>query len=544
MATLQLSMPPRKHEHVTSPLPRRRVSYVTDSAATNSASRSRKGRAQSAQLVGILKKHSTASVTSSTATSGSSRRIDEDRDSSDGDTDDSSDYFPPLSAQLPPGPVATRTSRSKQLDVRRLPMPRKRLSSATSPLSPPPSPMSSRTGSSTRESLSFDMRPSITMDLAASALHVASSDRESMQQYRPSDLSSRDFKHTLLARDSLAVDSTESLTGSRVAGDTLPAFLHAARTGNLPALHRALQDPTTDVSQRDPVHGQTALHIAVRFGQFAAVQLLCQKSRHAQLLLDSRDHRENTPLHLAAAKSRRITKFLLEQGADVACANARGQTALGVHVLITRRDEPLVTEMLLQHGADPNAPLDASTLLHWAVDRGLVEVACRLVRHGARLDSKDVHARMVFDKVNRTLLRQLVSKITFPPVWVPDAERTACMLCARMFSRLGLGVRRHHCRHCGRLSCGQCSHVSVESARFPLAFDALGDTLATKKKTTKKSKKLERVCNTCSGVFKERETARAEEMTWPDDFVHKVVGYTWEEIESQQQPASRRSSVV
>lgn len=480
----------------------------------------------------ILKKSSAASMTSSTATGASSNPDDEAGDDPD-------DYFPPQqpmrrSMQVP---VSMRSSRSKQ----RLSLPCKSQSGAPpSPL--PPSPLSSRTGSSARESLSFDMRPS--MDLGGSALD-ASGYRESMQRYRPSDLSTQDMKHTLLARDSLAVDPTELFSSSRVSvshfgarqsDDTLPDFLRAARTGNLLVLRAALQDPATDVAQREPTHGQTALHLAVRFGQFAAVKLLCAQKRSRRELLDSRDNRQNTPLHLAAAKSRRVTKFLLEQGADVTSANARGQTALGVHILTARRDEPLVAEMLLQHKADPNAPLDASTLLHRAVELSLYEIAYRLVRHGARLDVKDEHDRMVFDKVNRKVLRQLFSKIAFPPVWVPDAERKACMLCARVFSRFGLGaVRRHHCRHCDRLCCGQCSHVSVESIKFPKTFEA-----------TSKKAKLARVCKTCSVVFREREEPAATEgKTWSDDFVQKVVGCTWEEMEGQQPlSSSRRSSVV
>lgn len=40
------------------------------------------------------------------------------------------------------------------------------------------------------------------------------------------------------------------------------------------------------------------------------------------------------------------------------------------------------------------------------------------------------------------------------PVWVQDAEITACMLCRNNFS---VRMRRHHCRICGSLVCGACS---------------------------------------------------------------------------------------
>ena len=40
------------------------------------------------------------------------------------------------------------------------------------------------------------------------------------------------------------------------------------------------------------------------------------------------------------------------------------------------------------------------------------------------------------------------------PVWVPDDAHTACALCATEFTFL---KRRHHCRHCGSVICGDCS---------------------------------------------------------------------------------------
>jgi hypothetical protein len=40
------------------------------------------------------------------------------------------------------------------------------------------------------------------------------------------------------------------------------------------------------------------------------------------------------------------------------------------------------------------------------------------------------------------------------PVWVPNEEQPNCQLCNTPFSLL---IRRHHCRQCGRLVCGDCS---------------------------------------------------------------------------------------
>lgn len=431
--------------------------------------------------------------------------------------------------------------------------------------------------------------------------------RDSMMRYRPSDLKPQDLKTAMMSRDSLApenfessrsvdmyassrssnmgIDSTRSNDqfgssrssnvfdssrgvdpfastrstdlvsgrgsvmhfGPRVTEEGLSDYLRAVKTGNIQLLRTCLLDRNTDFTERDPVHGQSAMHIAVRFGQLHAVQLLCGKKTRG-LLIDAVDNRQNTPLHLAPAKSRRITKYLLEHGADASRVNNRNQTPLAVHIVTTKRDDPLIAEMLLQHKTDPNGALGNSTLLHKALDLKLYEVAYRLVRHGGRLDAKDAQGHMVFEKVDRKVLRQLCGKISYPPVWVPNMERKGCMICLRNFSRLGVGVRRHHCRHCGRLICGRCSHVSVESEAFPSTFIGHIDRNASDERSN-----LKRVCKTCSSVFDERaklgkESSPGGSHKWSDAFMDRVVGCSWDEIErkdsSNNLGSSRRGSLA
>ncbi|KAF1790960.1 GPN-loop GTPase 3 [Phytophthora cactorum] len=357
--------------------------------------------------------------------------------------------------------------------------------------------------------------------------------RDSMMRYRPSDLKPQDLTTTMITRSTDLMSGRGSVMhfGPRVTEEGLSDYLRA--------------DRNTDFTERDPVHGQSAMHIAVRFGQLHAVQLLCGKKTRG-LLIDAVDNRQNTPLHLAAAKSRRITKYLLEHGADASRVNNRNQTPLAVHIVTTKRDDPLIPEMLLQHKTDPNSALGNSTLLHKAVDLKLFEIASRLVRHGGRLDSKDAQGCMVFEKVDRKVLRQLCGKIAYPPVWVPNMERKGCMICLRNFSRLGVGVRRHHCRHCGRLICGRCSHVSVESEAFPSTFIGHIDRNASDERSN-----LKRVCKTCSSVFDERakqgkESSPGGNQKWSDAFMDRVVGCSWDEIErkdsSNNLGSSRRGS--
>lgn len=42
---------------------------------------------------------------------------------------------------------------------------------------------------------------------------------------------------------------------------------------------------------------------------------------------------------------------------------------------------------------------------------------------------------------------------TYPPEWLPDHETEACMACQSLFTLI---KRRHHCRACGKIFCGEC----------------------------------------------------------------------------------------
>ncbi|XP_029642296.1 FYVE, RhoGEF and PH domain-containing protein 6 isoform X1 [Octopus sinensis] len=61
-------------------------------------------------------------------------------------------------------------------------------------------------------------------------------------------------------------------------------------------------------------------------------------------------------------------------------------------------------------------------------------------------------------EVNRTQVPSLEKGFVLgskAPLWVPDARVTMCMLCTCEFT---VTWRRHHCRACGRVTCGNCSN--------------------------------------------------------------------------------------
>ena len=75
-------------------------------------------------------------------------------------------------------------------------------------------------------------------------------------------------------------------------------------------------------------------------------------------------------------------------------------------------------------------------------------------------------------------------KISKPLPWTPDRMVNACQSCKLPFNKADpKRVRKHHCRHCGRCICSECSKK--------MAIPKFGDT------------KEERVCLLCERVLTE-----------------------------------------
>ncbi|KAF0690262.1 Aste57867_18336 [Aphanomyces stellatus] len=388
----------------------------------------------------------------------------------------------------------------------------------------------------------FVSSPTGKKSTVTDATTSSSLSRESLASLSMSDLAHA-VPRTKNGRDSLMVRPTETLqhmdpsmhdvhggsSNSRYDFDTegLSPLIIAARAGDVVEVNALLVQPGTDVLRRDPVFGQSAMHFAVRGGHMSVLKALC--SPHVVgSIINVPDNRRNTPLHLAAAKSRRITKLLLENGADATFFNIRNQTPLGVHIITTNKDDPMLCEMLLRHNANPNAAVDQSTLLHVALDKGLNEIALRLVRHGARLDTLDENKKMVYDKVDKATLKKLLHKINNSPVWVDDKAFDGCMLCEKKFS--ALGNRRHHCRYCGRLCCSECAKNKVSAWKFPKGFDN-----RLKQHGGAPNHKPQRVCNVCFDVLNEQQKGLGnDELSGHgsdvDQFYDRNLNVQWDEL--------------
>jgi hypothetical protein len=101
---------------------------------------------------------------------------------------------------------------------------------------------------------------------------------------------------------------------------------------------------------------------------------------------------ENTPLHSAVYYGDLDTiQRLFDCKADVNARNKYGNTPLLFASALHTLDNPEVAQILLGHGADPNACFsdDSTSPLHFASEHGNVEVARVLIEHGADVEMKD-----------------------------------------------------------------------------------------------------------------------------------------------------------
>jgi len=60
----------------------------------------------------------------------------------------------------------------------------------------------------------------------------------------------------------------------------------------------------------------------------------------------------------------------------------------------------------------------------------------------------------MLDENIRDCKKNAIQQQETAPIWIPDELAVQCMLCKKDFSMFS---RRHHCRKCGAVVCGDCS---------------------------------------------------------------------------------------
>lgn len=165
-------------------------------------------------------------------------------------------------------------------------------------------------------------------------------------------------------------------------------------------------------------HGNTALHVAVIFGQEEVVKTLLENNAN----IDATNADGNTPLHLAVEWRREaILKVLIDAECDTGVQNSKNYTALSVAAYLgfeemvagilearacfdsccnaaalyvaVNRGEAEIVGLLLESGADVSMDLQwpprNQTVLQRAVQDGDLEIARALLRSGANVAIPD-----------------------------------------------------------------------------------------------------------------------------------------------------------
>ena len=135
--------------------------------------------------------------------------------------------------------------------------------------------------------------------------------------------------------------------------------------------------PVDAIDQR----GRTALHLAVREGHAATVEVLLQAGANPSVA----DERQKTPLHEAVATSSTdIVKQLLRHGACVRAADVHGHTPLHLAAIHGNYETCLTLVEHCQHkGIDFSSQcLDGDTVLAEAVRHGRTAIVAMLIEAG------------------------------------------------------------------------------------------------------------------------------------------------------------------
>lgn len=285
--------------------------------------------------------------------------------------------------------------------------------------------------------------------------------------------------------------------------------LQVALKAGHPDIVDLLMEYKADPSTEDP-EGNPALHAAVLQSSLGMLAVILQQDG----LCNSENRDKRTPLYLAVMECTQphvasIIEALVKAGANLNQKFADDRTLLHLAALNNKLEAmtalltlgasvtavdvsfsiPLhfaasgnyldACKVLLDFGSGPNLRDDKGhTCLHLTSSP---EVAACLISHGARLDMKNLQGIVASKKFDDTKDSQALHACqteyhNSPPTvsseplptdkekWLDDDLSPGCLLCASNFT---MTSRRHHCRRCGLLVCGNCSHHKFTAPNEP-----------------------------------------------------------------------------
>lgn len=282
------------------------------------------------------------------------------------------------------------------------------------------------------------------------------------------DNKGRNFLHMAIQKDDvesvLFLLSIKVDVNSRVQDSNQTPPLHlAAATGN-EMLVRNLLLAGARPNDRD-VHRRTALHVASEAGHASVVSALLENGAD----YDAVDDENENALHIAAREGHyNVSKALLtESQLNAEALNLKGRNPLHVLARYARDNAATICDLFLE--TMPKYPLDkpdleGNTALMLAYMKGNGNLCRALVKAGACVGAMNKDGITIFNYqvATKTLLFNLLDHLSNEPPW---AEGDICLECGTKF---GLTMRKHHCRHCGRLLCSKCSCHEMPIIKFNL----------------------------------------------------------------------------
>lgn len=280
------------------------------------------------------------------------------------------------------------------------------------------------------------------------------------------DRKGRNFLHVAIQKCDMEsvmfLLSVEVDVNSRVQDSTLAPPLHLAAACGNEVLLRSLLLAGARPNDRD-AEKRTALHVACEVGDVCMISALVSGGAS----VDALDCAGDTALTAAARAGHiaAVRTLLADTNIDAKTLNARGRNALHELCWCKKDNAAAICELFLEYMPDypiNNTDSQGNTPLLLAYMNGQGAMCRVLVRAGACLAAENKEGVSIFNYnvPTKQLLHRLLDSLSAEAPW---ADSDLCQQCSTKFT---ITMRRHHCRHCGRMLCHKCSSHDVPILKF------------------------------------------------------------------------------